>query len=77
VLALQGDFREHIRALQRLGIDAVEVRLPADLAGVDGLLLQELAKPNQARSKRGIEALIRATQIYARSLAPERALNSR
>jgi AcrR family transcriptional regulator len=47
------------------------------LAGVDGLLLQELAKPNQARSKRGIEALIRATQIYARSLAPERALNSR
>jgi hypothetical protein len=33
------------------------------LAGVDGLLLQELAKPNQARSKRGIEALIRATQI--------------
>ena len=46
------------------------------LAGVDGLLLQELAKPNQARSKRGIEALIRATQIYARSLAPERALNS-
>jgi AcrR family transcriptional regulator len=46
------------------------------LAGVDGLLLQELAKPNQARSKRGIEALIRATQIYARSLATERALNS-
>jgi AcrR family transcriptional regulator len=46
------------------------------LAGVDGLLLQELAKPNQARSKRGIEALIRATQIYARSLAPERELNS-
>jgi AcrR family transcriptional regulator len=45
------------------------------LAGVDGLLLQELAKPNQARSKRGIEALIRATQIYARSLAPERELN--
>jgi hypothetical protein len=46
------------------------------LAGVDGLLLQELAKPNQARSKRGIEALTRATQIYARSLAPERELNS-
>jgi hypothetical protein len=46
------------------------------LAGVDGLLLQELAKPNQARSKRGIEALIRTAQIYARSLAPERELNS-
>lgn len=46
------------------------------LASVDGLLLQELAKPNQARSKRGIEALIRAAQIYARSLAPERELNA-
>jgi AcrR family transcriptional regulator len=46
------------------------------LAGVDGLLLQELAKPNQARSKRGIDALIRATKIYARSLAPERELTS-
>src|SRR6202167_4849663 len=46
------------------------------LARVDGLLLQELAKPNQARSKRGIDALIRATKIYARSLAPERELTS-
>jgi AcrR family transcriptional regulator len=46
------------------------------LAGVDGLILQELAKPNQARSKRSIEALIRATQIYARSLASERVLNA-
>jgi AcrR family transcriptional regulator len=46
------------------------------LASVDGLLLQELAKPNQARSKRGIEALILAAQIYARSLAPERELNA-
>lgn len=46
------------------------------LAGVDGLILQELAKPSQARSKRSIEALIRATQVYARSLVPERALNS-
>jgi hypothetical protein len=43
---------------------------------VPQLLLQELAKPNQARSKRGIEALIPATQIHARSLAPERELNS-
>jgi len=38
------------------------------LAGIDGLLLQELAKPNRARSKRGIEALIGATQQYARAL---------
>jgi AcrR family transcriptional regulator len=43
------------------------------LAGVDGLLLQELAKPNRARSKRSVEALIKATQIYAHSLVPARA----
>jgi AcrR family transcriptional regulator len=36
------------------------------LAGVDGLILQELAKSNQARSKRSVEALIRSAQIYAR-----------
>jgi AcrR family transcriptional regulator len=46
------------------------------LAGVDGLILQELAKPNQARSKRNIDALILATQIYARSLASESLPNS-
>ncbi|MCX6391394.1 MAG: pyridoxal 5'-phosphate synthase glutaminase subunit PdxT [Actinobacteria bacterium] len=39
VLALQGAFREHINALQRLGADAIEVRTPADLAGVDGIML--------------------------------------
>jgi len=42
------------------------------LAGVDGLILQELAKPNRARSKRSIEALILATQNYVRSLRAER-----
>lgn len=39
VLALQGAFREHINALQRLGADAVEVRTPAELAEVDGIML--------------------------------------
>jgi 5'-phosphate synthase pdxT subunit len=39
VLALQGDFREHIRILRRLGADANEVRLPQHLAGLDGLIL--------------------------------------
>jgi 5'-phosphate synthase pdxT subunit len=39
VLALQGDFREHIRALLRLGVEATEVRLPGQLAGLDGLIL--------------------------------------
>jgi 5'-phosphate synthase pdxT subunit len=39
VLALQGDFREHIRALLRLGVEATEVRLPQHLAGLNGLIL--------------------------------------
>jgi 5'-phosphate synthase pdxT subunit len=39
VLALQGAFREHVNALQRLGADAVEVRTPAELADVDGIML--------------------------------------
>ncbi len=39
VLALQGDFREHIRILKKLGADAVEVRLPAELKGLDGLII--------------------------------------
>jgi AcrR family transcriptional regulator len=38
------------------------------LAGVDGLILQQLAKPNRSRSERGIEALIQSTQIYFRSV---------
>ena len=42
------------------------------LAGIDGLLLQELAKPNKARSSRGIEALITATQGFASDLANDR-----
>jgi 5'-phosphate synthase pdxT subunit len=39
VLALQGDFAEHIRILERIGVSAVEVRLPEDLADIDGLII--------------------------------------
>jgi pyridoxal 5'-phosphate synthase pdxT subunit len=39
VLALQGAFREHVRALRSLGAEVVEVRLPADLDGLDGLVI--------------------------------------
>jgi AcrR family transcriptional regulator len=38
------------------------------LAGVDGLILQELANPNARRSKRSVEAFIVATKAYAREL---------
>ncbi len=39
VLALQGDFAEHIVMLRRLGVETAEVRLPAQLAGLDGLIM--------------------------------------
>jgi len=39
VLALQGAFIEHVHVLRRIGVEAVEVRLPEHLAGVSGLIL--------------------------------------
>jgi 5'-phosphate synthase pdxT subunit len=39
VLAIQGDFAEHIVMLKRLGVETAEVRLPAQLAGLDGLIM--------------------------------------
>ena len=39
VLALQGDVREHERALRAVGADAVQVRTEGELAAVDGLVL--------------------------------------
>lgn len=39
VLALQGDFREHIKMLERCGVDAIEVRLPEDMEGLKGLII--------------------------------------
>jgi len=39
VLALQGDFAEHIVMLKALGVDTAEVRLPEHLNGLDGLII--------------------------------------
>lgn len=39
VLALQGDFAEHISMLKKLGVETAEVRLPKDLDGLDGLIM--------------------------------------
>ncbi|MFD6141376.1 pyridoxal 5'-phosphate synthase glutaminase subunit PdxT [Promicromonospora sp. NPDC060271] len=68
VLALQGDVREHLTALESVGAHAVSVRRPAELAAVDGLVLPggesttidkllrifELRDPLQARIKEGL-----------------------
>ena len=39
VLALQGNFREHAAMLRALGANVVEVRLPEQLDGLDGLVI--------------------------------------
>jgi len=39
VLALQGDFREHLRMLEGLDVEAVEVRTPVELEDVDALIV--------------------------------------
>jgi pyridoxal 5'-phosphate synthase pdxT subunit len=62
VLALQGAFREHSRALCALGADVREVRLPEDLEGVDGLVIPGGESTTMARLARlyGLDEAIRS-----------------
>lgn len=39
VLAAQGAFAEHIAVLRKLRVEAIEVRLPQELDGLDGLII--------------------------------------
>jgi 5'-phosphate synthase pdxT subunit len=39
ILALQGDFAEHIALLRRLDAEAYPIRLPRELEGLDGLVI--------------------------------------
>lgn len=39
MLALQGDFEEHISILKEIGVEACEVRLASDLDSIDGLII--------------------------------------
>jgi 5'-phosphate synthase pdxT subunit len=39
VLALQGDFAAHACAIERLDVDACQVRTPVDMSGIDGLIM--------------------------------------
>ena len=39
ILAVQGAFAEHIATLRKLEITAIPVRLPAELKGLDGLII--------------------------------------
>jgi 5'-phosphate synthase pdxT subunit len=39
ILALQGDFEAHANILRGLSVEPVEVRVPADLGGIDALII--------------------------------------
>ncbi len=39
MLAIQGDFQAHARALARLGVEAAEVRRARELQGIEGLII--------------------------------------
>jgi len=62
VLALQGAFREHASVLRRLGAEVVEVRVPSDLDGLDGLVIPGGESTTIIRLARiyGLEDAIRA-----------------
>jgi len=66
VLALQGAFREHARALSALGADVVEVRLPADLDGLDGLVIPGGWAPDKLRRSSAVTGLVRAVHDAGR-----------
>ncbi|MDD4229908.1 MAG: pyridoxal 5'-phosphate synthase glutaminase subunit PdxT [Dehalococcoidales bacterium] len=39
VLSLQGTFIEHVNAIRKLGVDALEVRKPENLHGISGVII--------------------------------------
>ena len=57
VLALQGDVREHLRALADCGADAVAVRRPEELERVDGLVIPGGESTTMWRLARSFELL--------------------
>ena len=62
VLALQGNFREHVAMLRGLGVEAIEVRLPEQLEGLDGLVIPGGESTTMMRLMRlyGLDEAIRA-----------------
>lgn len=62
VLALQGDFAEHMATLTRIGVDAREVRKADDLEGVDALIIPggESTTIGKLMARYGLDEAIRA-----------------
>jgi 5'-phosphate synthase pdxT subunit len=70
VLAIQGDFAAHIATLRSLGAEASEVRVPADLDGLDGLVIPggESTAISLGIAAAGLEPAIRAHHARGRPL---------
>ncbi|MEZ5078255.1 MAG: pyridoxal 5'-phosphate synthase glutaminase subunit PdxT [Solirubrobacterales bacterium] len=62
VLAIQGDFEAHARILRQLGGEPSEVRVPADLEGLDGLVIPggESTTIGKGIESAGLEPALRA-----------------
>lgn len=62
VLAVQGDFEAHARILRQLGAESREVRTPADMADLDGLVIPggESTTIGKGIESAGLEPAIRA-----------------
>lgn len=62
VLALQGDFEAHARTLRQLGAEPREVRVPADMEGLDGLVIPggESTTIGKLIASAGLEPALRA-----------------
>jgi 5'-phosphate synthase pdxT subunit len=69
VLAIQGDFEAHRRMLASLGAEAVEVRAPGQLAGLDGLVIPggESTTISMGMERDGLDKAVRE---YHRSGGP-------
>ena len=70
VLALQGAFIEHENVLARIGVEPVEVRLPGELEGLDGLIIPggESTTIGQVAERWGLWEPIRAFAWSGRPL---------
>jgi 5'-phosphate synthase pdxT subunit len=62
VLALQGDFEAHAKTLRTLGARATEVRTPADMEGLDGVVIPggESTTIGKLIASAGLEPALRA-----------------
>jgi pyridoxal 5'-phosphate synthase pdxT subunit len=70
VLALQGDFREHINILKKINVEGVEARLPSEVDDMDGLIIPggESTAINKLMEKYGFDKKIKQLALSGKPL---------